>query len=93
MVLVGGGPGDPGLVTVAGMEALAAADVVVADRLGTTGLLDRLPADVEVVDVGKTAAHHPVPQAEINRLLVERARRGQTPTTSGPAAPGRRAAG
>ena len=78
VVLVGGGPGDPALVTLAGLEALAAADVVVADRLGTTGLLERLPADVEVVEVGKTASHHPVPQAEINRLLVERALKGQT---------------
>ena len=77
VVLVGGGPGDPGLVTAAGLVALAAADVVVADRLGTTGLLERLPDDVEVVHVGKTAARHPVPQAEINDLLVERARRGQ----------------
>ncbi len=77
VVLVGGGPGDPGLVSAAGLVALAAADVVVADRLGTTGLLERLPADVEVVHVGKTAARHPVPQAEINDLLVERARRGQ----------------
>jgi len=78
VVLVGAGPGDPDLVTLAGLLALAAADVVVADRLGTTGLLDRLPADVEVVHVGKTASHHPVPQAEINRLLVERARQGQS---------------
>jgi uroporphyrin-III C-methyltransferase/precorrin-2 dehydrogenase/sirohydrochlorin ferrochelatase len=77
VVLVGGGPGDPGLLTVAGMEALATADVVVADRLGTAGLLDRLAPDVEVVHVGKTAQRHPVPQAEINRLLVERAQRGQ----------------
>ncbi|HYN66414.1 MAG TPA: uroporphyrinogen-III C-methyltransferase, partial [Ornithinibacter sp.] len=77
VVLVGGGPGDPRLVTLAGLEALAGADVVVADRLGTAGLLDRLPPDVEVVDVGKTATRHPVPQSEINRLLVERAGRGQ----------------
>jgi uroporphyrin-III C-methyltransferase / precorrin-2 dehydrogenase / sirohydrochlorin ferrochelatase len=76
VVLVGAGPGDPGLVPAAGLVALAAADVVVADRLGTTGLLERLPAEVEVVHVGKTAARHPVPQAEINDLLVERARRG-----------------
>ncbi|MFL6080211.1 MAG: uroporphyrinogen-III C-methyltransferase [Ornithinibacter sp.] len=77
VVLVGGGPGDPGLVPAAGLVALAAADVVVADRLGTTALLERLPDDVEVVHVGKTAARHPVPQSEINDLLVERARRGQ----------------
>jgi len=77
VVLVGGGPGDPKLVTLAGAQALAAADVVVADRLGTAGLLERLPPDVEVIDVGKTASRHPVPQTEINRLLVERARQGQ----------------
>jgi uroporphyrin-III C-methyltransferase / precorrin-2 dehydrogenase / sirohydrochlorin ferrochelatase len=51
---------------------------VVTDRLGGTPLLDRLPDDVEVVDVGKDPRHHPVPQAEINRILVERARRGLT---------------
>ncbi|GAA4404046.1 uroporphyrinogen-III C-methyltransferase [Fodinibacter luteus] len=78
VVLVGGGPGDPGLVPVAGLEALAAADVVVTDRLGATALLDRLPPDVEVVDVGKTPTHHPVPQDEINRVLVDRALRGLT---------------
>lgn len=77
VVLVGGGPGDPDLVTVAGRRALAEADVVVADRLGPTSLLADLGPGVEVVDVGKTAGHHPVPQHEINRLLVERARRGQ----------------
>ena len=78
VVLVGGGPGDPRLVTLAGLEALAAADVVVTDRLGATALLDRLPDDVEVVDVGKDPRHHPVPQGEINRLLVDRARQGFT---------------
>lgn len=78
VVLVGCGPGDPRLVTLAGLEALAGADVVVADRLGTSALLDRLPAAVEVVDVGKTATRHQLPQAEINALLVDRARRGQT---------------
>ena len=77
VVLVGGGPGDPRLVTLAGLEALAGADVVVADRLGTAEILDLLPSDVEVVDVGKTAGHHRVPQVEINRLLVGRAQQGQ----------------
>jgi uroporphyrin-III C-methyltransferase/precorrin-2 dehydrogenase/sirohydrochlorin ferrochelatase len=78
VVLVGSGPGDPGLITLAGLRALAAADVVVADRLGATELLERLPPEVELVDVGKTATAHPVPQAEINRILVERAARGLT---------------
>ena len=78
VVLVGSGPGDPGLVPVAGLEALASADVVVTDRLGATVLLDRLPPDVEVVNVGKSPTNHPVPQAEINAILVDRALQGLT---------------
>ncbi|WP_291886810.1 uroporphyrinogen-III C-methyltransferase [Cellulomonas sp.] len=77
VVLVGGGPGDPSLMTVAARRALAQADVVVADRLGPVEVLDSLPADVEVIDVGKTPGHHPVPQDEINRILVEQAQRGR----------------
>jgi len=77
VVLVGGGPGDVGLLTVAGRRALAEADVVVADRLGPTDVLDELPPDVEVIDVGKSPGHHPVPQDEINRILVEQAQRGR----------------
>jgi uroporphyrin-III C-methyltransferase/precorrin-2 dehydrogenase/sirohydrochlorin ferrochelatase len=78
VLLVGGGPGAPDLVTVRARQALAMADVVVTDRLGPTTLLDTLPADVEVIDVGKAPGHHPVPQEEINRLLVEHALRGRT---------------
>lgn len=78
VVLVGGGPGAPDLLTVRGRRAIAEADVVVTDRLGPTPVLADLPPDVEVVDVGKTAGHHPVPQDAINRLLVEHARRGRT---------------
>ena len=78
VVLVGSGPGDPGLITVTGLQAISTADVVVTDRSAATGLLEHLPPDVEVVDVGTTSASHPVPQTEINRLLVERARRGLT---------------
>ncbi len=51
--------------------------MVVADRLGPTSLLAGLPADVEVIDVGKAPGNHPVPQEEINALLVEHARRGR----------------
>jgi uroporphyrin-III C-methyltransferase/precorrin-2 dehydrogenase/sirohydrochlorin ferrochelatase len=65
-------------VPVAGLEALATADVVVTDRLGATALLDRLPAEVEIVNVGKSPTNHPVPQAEINRILVDRALQGLT---------------
>ncbi len=77
VVLVGGGPGAVDLVTLRGRRALAEADVVVADRLGPTDVLAELAADVEVIDVGKTPGHHAVPQHEINRILVERAQRGQ----------------
>ncbi len=78
VVLVGSGPGAAGLVTTAGREALATADVVVTDRLGATWLLEQLPEDVEVVDVGKSPTNHPVPQEEINRILVEHAAAGRT---------------
>jgi uroporphyrin-III C-methyltransferase/precorrin-2 dehydrogenase/sirohydrochlorin ferrochelatase len=78
VVLVGGGPGDPGLITVAGRQWLARADVLVTDRLGPTSLLSELGADVSIIDVGKTAGNHPIPQHEINRILVEHARAGRT---------------
>ncbi|MCL3861618.1 uroporphyrinogen-III C-methyltransferase [Actinotalea sp. K2] len=77
VVLVGGGPGAVDLLTLRGRRALAEADVVVTDRLGPTAVLEQLHRDVEVIDVGKTPGHHPVPQDEINRILVERAQRGQ----------------
>jgi uroporphyrin-III C-methyltransferase/precorrin-2 dehydrogenase/sirohydrochlorin ferrochelatase len=66
------------LITVAGRQWLARADVVVADRLGPSSLLSELPADVEVIDVGKTAGNHPIPQDQINRILVEHAWAGRT---------------
>jgi uroporphyrin-III C-methyltransferase/precorrin-2 dehydrogenase/sirohydrochlorin ferrochelatase len=75
--LVGGGPGPSDLLTVRGRRLLAEADVVVADRLGPTDVLADLDPDVEVIDVGKRPGHHPVPQDEINRMLVEHARRGR----------------
>jgi uroporphyrin-III C-methyltransferase/precorrin-2 dehydrogenase/sirohydrochlorin ferrochelatase len=75
VALVGGGPGDPGLLTVRGRQLLGMADVVVTDRLGPTAVLEDL-ADVHVIDVGKTPGHHPVPQDQINEILVERARLG-----------------
>ena len=77
VALVGGGPGHPDLITVRGRQLLTAADVVVADRLGPRALLDDLGPDVEVIDVGKRPHHHPVPQWQINELLVERARGGK----------------
>ena len=77
VALVGGGPGDPGLISVRGRRLLAEADVVLVDRLAPRALLDDLDPDVVVVDVGKTAGHHPLPQEEINRLLVEHGTAGR----------------
>jgi uroporphyrin-III C-methyltransferase/precorrin-2 dehydrogenase/sirohydrochlorin ferrochelatase len=76
VALVGGGPGDTGLITVRGRRLLGQADVVVADRLGPRELLNELAPDVRVIEVGKTPGHHPVPQAEINRILVSEAQQG-----------------
>ena len=77
VTLVGGGPGAVDLLTVRGRRALAEADVVVADRLGPVDVLDELAPGVEVIDVGKTPGNHPVPQHEINAILVEQAQRGR----------------
>ncbi|MGA7149686.1 MAG: uroporphyrinogen-III C-methyltransferase, partial [Microbacterium sp.] len=75
--LVGGGPGPADLITVRGRRLLAEADVVIADRLGPTDVLRELDPGVEVIDVGKRPGHHPVPQDQINALLVEHARAGK----------------
>jgi len=77
VVLVGGGPGDPELVTVAARRALSEADVVVADRLAPRELLDELSPDVELVDVAKLPRGRSATQEEINRVLVDRALQGK----------------
>jgi uroporphyrin-III C-methyltransferase/precorrin-2 dehydrogenase/sirohydrochlorin ferrochelatase len=77
VVLVGGGPGDPELVTVAARRALSEADVVVADRLAPRELLDELAPDVELVDVAKLPRGRSAAQEEINRVIVERAKAGK----------------
>ncbi len=77
VVLVGGGPGDPELVTVAARRALSEADVVVADRLAPRELLSELASDVELVDVAKLPRGRSALQREINTLLVDRARAGK----------------
>ena len=77
VVLVGGGPGDPELITVAGRHALASADVVVADRLAPRELLDGLAAHVELVDVAKLPRGRSARQEQINELIVDRARQGK----------------
>jgi uroporphyrin-III C-methyltransferase/precorrin-2 dehydrogenase/sirohydrochlorin ferrochelatase len=78
VVLVGGGPGDPGLLTLRGYRELLAADVVVVDRLAPTALLDELGDDVEVVDVGKDPRGAAASQDAINALLVDGAKQGKT---------------
>ena len=77
VALVGGGPGDPELITVRGRRLVAGADVVVVDRLAPRALLDGLPDDVEVIDCGKSAHRHNLSQDEINAVLVERAQAGK----------------
>jgi len=77
VALVGGGPGDPELITVRGRRLLAAADVVVADRLAPGLLLDELRPEVEVVDASKIPYGPQRTQEEINRLLVAHARDGR----------------
>jgi uroporphyrin-III C-methyltransferase/precorrin-2 dehydrogenase/sirohydrochlorin ferrochelatase len=77
VTLVGGGPGHPDLISVAGRRALMEADVVVSDRLAPRELLGDLPATTEVVDVAKLPRGRSARQEEINRLIVERALAGQ----------------
>jgi uroporphyrinogen III methyltransferase / synthase len=76
--LVGAGPGDPGLLTVRALEVLRRADVVIYDRLSQESLLDLAPAGAERIDVGKAPGHVRLGQDEINDLLIERGRRGET---------------
>ncbi len=78
VILVGAGPGDPGLVTVAGAAALARAETVVYDALASERLLDHAPPDAERIYVGKRAGDHTLTQNAINALLIERARAGHT---------------
>jgi uroporphyrin-III C-methyltransferase len=75
--LVGAGPGDPGLLTVAGRDALRDAQVVVHDRLGTAALLPLCPPDAALIDAGKAPGRAALTQEEINAVLVEHGRAGR----------------
>ena len=77
VTLVGGGPGDPGLVTVAGRQAIESADVIVTDRLAPLAALAWARTDAEVIDVAKVPGGRSTSQDEINRLLVEHAKSGR----------------
>lgn len=75
--LIGCGPGDPGLITVRGLEVLQRADVVVYDRLAPAALLERARPDAELINAGKRPGAYSMPQSEIDALLVERALDGK----------------
>ncbi|MFD1831485.1 MULTISPECIES: uroporphyrinogen-III C-methyltransferase [Streptomyces] len=77
VALVGGGPGDPDLITVRGRRLLAEADVVIADRLGPRDLLDELPPHVEVIDAAKIPYGRAMAQEAINDALVHHAKAGR----------------
>ena len=74
--LVGAGPGDIGLFTLKGMDVLNQADVVVYDSLVGQGVLSKVPASVKLINVGKRASHHTMPQEEINKVLLEEVLKG-----------------
>ncbi|MEV5471728.1 uroporphyrinogen-III C-methyltransferase [Streptomyces sp. NPDC003631] len=78
VALVGGGPGDPDLITVRGRRLLAEADVVIADRLGPRDLLAELPPHVEVIDAAKIPYGRAMAQEAINDALIEHARQGKS---------------
>jgi uroporphyrin-III C-methyltransferase/precorrin-2 dehydrogenase/sirohydrochlorin ferrochelatase len=77
VAIIGGGPGDPGLITVRGRQLLAEADVVLTDRLAPRSLLDELSADVEVIDVSKIPYGRAMAQEQINATLIEHAKAGR----------------
>jgi uroporphyrin-III C-methyltransferase len=75
--IVGGGPGDPGLITVKGLACLRRADVVLYDRLSPPELLEEAPAYAELINVGKEPKRHRRSQEEINDLMIEKTRAGK----------------
>ena len=77
VVLVGAGPGDPGLITVRGAEALARAEVVVFDHLANERLLDLAPASAIRICAGKSVGHCTMTQGQINAALAENALAGR----------------
>lgn len=77
VVLAGAGPGDYGLLTVKTASLMERADVIVYDALVSVEILSRIPAGKETIDVGKHAGNHPVPQEEINQILVREAQKGK----------------
>jgi len=78
VILVGGGPGRTELLTLQACEALRRADVVLYDRLAPTEDLAELAPGVELINVGKSPYHHPIPQRSIEQLMIDRAKHGDS---------------
>ena len=76
--LIGAGPGDPGLLTLKGLECICRADVIVYDRLVHPAILAHARPDAELIYVGKASSAHTMKQDDINRLLVDKAKEGKT---------------
>jgi uroporphyrin-III C-methyltransferase len=78
VTLIGGGPGRTGLLTLQACEALRQADVILYDRLAPTDDLAELAGGAELINVGKSPYHHPIPQHSIEHLMITRAKRGDS---------------
>ncbi|MCV7227376.1 uroporphyrinogen-III C-methyltransferase [Mycolicibacterium komossense] len=78
VILVGGGPGNPGLLTVAGRDAIAGADVIVTDRLAPVAVLSELAPHAQIIDASKIPGGRRVEQSEINSMLISHALAGKT---------------
>ncbi len=76
VTLIGAGPGDSGLLTLKGAKKLKEADVVLYDRLVGDEIISMIPESAEKIDVGKNAGNHPIPQWEINELILSKGRLG-----------------
>lgn len=77
VIFVGAGPGDPGLLTIKGMQSLQTADVVIYDRLVSRNILEYCDSEAELIFVGKSPGDHTLRQDEINKLLIRRAKTGK----------------
>jgi len=77
VVLVGAGPGDPGLLTLKGLQQIQQADIIIYDRLVSDDVMNLTRRDAERVFVGKRAGFHCVPQEQINQMLLEQAKKGK----------------
>ena len=77
VTLIGAGPGDVGLLTLKGREALKHAEVVIYDRLVGDDVLKLIPKNAEKIDAGKESANHTIPQERINEILLEKALEGK----------------